>query len=74
MKKRHLRTIRHKRNLNTKQHLLQKNQNADTILLHSHDEMCNKMILGTFACKNSMPGMKKSMKLIHRHKLWPHFS
>ena len=36
---RHLKTIKNKRNLNTKWLLLQNDQNADTTLLHSHDEM-----------------------------------
>ena len=36
---RHLKTIENKRNLNTKWLLLQNDQNADTTLLHSHDEM-----------------------------------
>ena len=36
------------------------------ILLHSHDEVCSKMILDTYTFKNSMLQMKKSMKLIHR--------
>ena len=34
---RHLKTIKNKRNLNTKWLLLQNDQNADTTLLHSHD-------------------------------------
>ena len=34
---RHLKTIKNKRNLNTKLLLLQNDQNADTTLLHSHD-------------------------------------
>ena len=37
---RHLKTIKNKRNLNTKWLLLQNDQNADTTLLHSHDEVC----------------------------------
>ena len=37
---RHLKTIKNKRNLNTKLLLLQNDQNADTTLLHSHDELC----------------------------------
>ena len=36
---RHLKTMKNKRNLNTKWLLLQNDQNADTTLLHSHDEM-----------------------------------
>ena len=36
---RHLKTIKNKRNLNTKWLLLQNDQNADTTLLHSHDEL-----------------------------------
>ena len=36
---RHLKTIKNKRNLNTKWLLLQNDQNADTTLLHSHDDM-----------------------------------
>ena len=36
---RHLKTIKTKRNLNTKRYLLQNNQNADTTLLHSHVEL-----------------------------------
>ena len=36
---RHLKTITNKRNLNTKWLLLQNDQNADTTLLHSHDEL-----------------------------------
>ena len=36
---RHLKTMKNKRNLNTKWLLLQNNQNADTTLLHSHDDM-----------------------------------
>ena len=36
---RHLKTIKNKRNLNTKWLLLQNDQNADTTLLHSHDVM-----------------------------------
>ena len=36
---RHLKTIKNKRNLNTKWLLLQNDQNADTTLLHSHDGM-----------------------------------
>ena len=36
---RHLKTIKNKRNLNTKWLLLQNDQNADTTLLHSHDEV-----------------------------------
>ena len=35
---RHLKTIKNKRNLNTKWLLLQNDQNADTTLLHSHDD------------------------------------
>ena len=35
---RHLKTVKNKRNLNTKWLLLQNDQNADTTLLHSHDE------------------------------------
>ena len=38
---RHLKTIENKRNLNTKWLLLQNDQNADTTLLHSHDEILN---------------------------------
>ena len=37
--KRHLKTIKNIRNLNTKWFLLQNDQNADTTLLHSHDYM-----------------------------------
>ena len=36
---RHLKTIKNKRNLNTKWLLLQNDQNADTTLLHSHDDI-----------------------------------
>ena len=36
---RHLKTIKNKRNLNTKWLLLQNDKNADTTLLHSHDEL-----------------------------------
>ena len=36
---RHLKTMKNKRNLNTKWLLLQNDQNADTTLLHSHDEI-----------------------------------
>ena len=36
---RHIKTIKNKRNLNTKWLLLQNDQNADTTLLHSHDEI-----------------------------------
>ena len=36
---RHLKTIKNKRNLNTKWLVLQNDQNADTTLLHSHDEI-----------------------------------
>ena len=36
---RHIKTIKNKRNLNTKWHLLQNEQNADTTLLHSHDDL-----------------------------------
>ena len=36
---RHLKTMKNKRNLNTKWLLLQNDQNADTTLLHSHDDM-----------------------------------
>ena len=36
---RHLKTIKNKRNLNTKWLLLQNDQNTDTTLLHSHDEL-----------------------------------
>ena len=36
---RHLKTMKNKRNLNTKWLLLQNDQNADTTLLHSHDEV-----------------------------------
>ena len=36
---RHLKTIKNKRNLNTKWLLLQNDQNADTTLLHSHDDL-----------------------------------
>ena len=36
---RHLKTIKNKRNLNTKWLLLQNDQNADTTLLHSHADM-----------------------------------
>ena len=32
-------TIQNKRNLNTKRRRLQNDQNADTTLLHSHDDM-----------------------------------
>ena len=42
---RHLKTIKNKRNLNTKWLLLQNDQNADTTLLHSHDDMnCRKHV------------------------------
>ena len=37
---RHLKTMKNKRNLNTKWLLLQNDQNADTTLLHSHDDLC----------------------------------
>ena len=36
---RHLKTIKNKRNLKTKWLLLQNDKNADTTLLHSHDEL-----------------------------------
>ena len=36
---RHLKTIKNKGNLNIKWLLLQNDQNADTTLLHSHDEL-----------------------------------
>ena len=36
---RHLTTMKNKRNLNTKWLLLQNDQNADTTLLHSHNEI-----------------------------------
>ena len=36
---RHLKTMKNKRNLNTKWLLLQNDQNAETTLLHSHDEI-----------------------------------
>ena len=36
---RHLKTKKNKRNLNIKWFLLQNDQNADTTLLHSHDEL-----------------------------------
>ena len=36
---RHLKTMKNKRNLNTKWLLLQNDQNADTTLLHSHDDL-----------------------------------
>ena len=36
---RHLKTIKNKRNLNRKWLLLQNDQNADTTLLHSHDDI-----------------------------------
>ena len=36
---RHLSTIKINRNMNTKQHLLQNDQNADMTLLHSHDDL-----------------------------------
>ena len=39
---RHLKTIENKRNLNTKGLLLQNDQNADTTLLHSHDDLVLK--------------------------------
>ena len=45
---RHLKTIKNKINLNTKLLLLQNDQNADTTLLHSHDELCFKLI-----CENA---------------------
>ena len=32
--------MKNKRNLNTKWLLLQNDQNADTTLLHSHDDLC----------------------------------
>ena len=42
----HQKTMKNKRNLNTKRHLLQNDQNTDTTLLHSHDEIsCNVMVL-----------------------------
>ena len=37
---RHLKTMKNKRNLNTKWLLLQNDQNADMTLLHSHDDFC----------------------------------
>ena len=40
---RHLKTIKNKRNLNTKWLLLQNNQNADTTLLHSHDDIFQRI-------------------------------
>ena len=42
---RHLKTIKNKRNLNTKWLLLQNDQNADTTLLHSHDEFCSDHLI-----------------------------
>ena len=39
---RHLKTIKNKRNLNTKWFLLRNDQNADTTLLHSHDDMAHQ--------------------------------
>ena len=36
---RHLKTIKNKRNLNTKWLFLQNDKNADTTLLHSHDDI-----------------------------------
>ena len=36
---RHLKTMKNKRNLNIKWLLLQSDQNADTTLLHSHDDL-----------------------------------
>ena len=50
---RHLKTTENKRNLNTKWHLLQNDQNADTTLLRSHKELlcrtkmvrCDEMML-----------------------------
>ena len=41
---RHLKTIKNKRNLNTKWLLLQNDQNADTTLLHSHDDIVSIII------------------------------
>ena len=38
---RHLKTMKNKRNLNTKCLLLQNDQNADTTLLHSHDDLAS---------------------------------
>ena len=43
---RHLKTIKNKRNLNTKLLLLQNDQNADTTLLHSHDEVASVLSWG----------------------------
>ena len=33
----HIKTVKNKRNFETKRHLLQNNKNADTNLLHSHN-------------------------------------
>ena len=46
---RHLKTIKNKRNLNTKWLLLQNDQNADTTLLHSHDEMALRAVNNIFS-------------------------
>ena len=45
---RHLKTIKKKRNLNTKLLLLQNDQNADTTLLHSHDEVLLQHLKSNF--------------------------
>ena len=42
---RHLKTMKNKRNLKTKWLLLQNDRNADTTLLHSHDEMFHAKVL-----------------------------
>ena len=44
---RHLKTMKNKRNLNTKWLLLKNDQNADTTLLHSHDDMSFVIMLTT---------------------------
>ena len=47
---RHLKTMKNKRNFNTKWLLLQNDQNADTTLLHSHDELAYSNEARTCMC------------------------
>ena len=57
--------MKNKRNLNTKCLLLQNDQNADTTLLHSHDEMLSSIfvfILQFIFCRKPSKSKSKSTK------------
>ena len=73
---RHLKTMKNNRNLNTKWLLQQNDQNADTTLLHSHDEMyllfhhliqkcCYVLVLSIIVC------FQIQTQFLKKCQLWP---